>query len=191
MSEHVILIAGPMGAGKTTAVRALSEIEVVSTEVANSETTIVDKPTTTVALDYGEISLGEDERIRLYGAPGQDRFEFMWRILADRADGLLLLVDNDGPDPLERFERYLEAFAPLVARSAVVVGITRMDVGGETRLGDYAARAAERGGAVPIPVLSVDPREREQMRTLLLALVASIEMRARAEALLAGTGARG
>ena len=75
MAEHVILFAGPMGAGKTTAIRTLSDIEVVSTEAANSERNVVDKPTTTVALDYGEITLGDEEKIRLYGVPGQERFD--------------------------------------------------------------------------------------------------------------------
>ena len=61
MAEHVILFTGPMGAGKTTAIRSLSEIEVVSTEAGNSERHIVDMATTTVALDYGEIVIGSDD----------------------------------------------------------------------------------------------------------------------------------
>jgi len=79
--EHVILFAGPMGAGKSTAIATLSDIEVVTTEAANTERHVVDKETTTVALDYGEITIGDDEKVRLYGVPGQKRFDFMWTIL--------------------------------------------------------------------------------------------------------------
>ncbi|TPX01006.1 ATP-binding protein, partial [Schumannella luteola] len=98
MAEYVILFAGPMGAGKTTAIRSLSEIEVVSTEAANSEPGAVDKPTTTVAMDYGEIDLDPD-MVRLYGIPGQERFDFMWDILRERAMGLIVLVNADDPEP--------------------------------------------------------------------------------------------
>src|SRR5690606_20066773 len=91
MADDVILFAGPMGAGKTTAIRSVSEIPVVSTEAENNERNISDKPTTTVALDYGEILLSDDEKVRLYGLPGQKRFDFMWRILVERAMGMVLL----------------------------------------------------------------------------------------------------
>ena len=77
MAEHVILVAGPMGAGKTTAIRSLSEIEVVSTEAANTDRETADKETTTVALDYGEITVGEDDKVRMYGVPGQNRFDVL------------------------------------------------------------------------------------------------------------------
>src|SRR5664279_1499480 len=89
-----------MGAGKTTAIQSLSEIEVVRTEANNSERHIVDKETTTVALDYGEILVDGDEKVRLYGIPGQERFSFMWSILKKRAKGMVLLVNSDAPDPL-------------------------------------------------------------------------------------------
>ena len=87
--EHIILFAGPMGAGKTTAIRTLSDIPVVSTEAANTDRAQSDKETTTVALDYGEISVSDEEKVRLYGIPGQRRFEFMWKILRERAGRLL------------------------------------------------------------------------------------------------------
>jgi hypothetical protein len=80
--EHIILFAGPMGSGKTTAIKSLSDIPVIATEAANSDRETADKATTTVAIDYGEIGVTDEEKIRLYGIPGQRRFDFMWRILA-------------------------------------------------------------------------------------------------------------
>ena len=101
MTEHVILFTGPMGAGKTTAIQSLSDVPVVHTEADNTERHIADKPTTTVALDYGEITLGADEKVRLYGTPGQRRFDFMWAILRERARGMVLLINNDATDPID------------------------------------------------------------------------------------------
>ena len=65
MAGHVVIFAGPMGAGKTTAIKTLSEIDVVSTEAANTDRDTVNKATTTVALDYGEIGLSDVEKVRL------------------------------------------------------------------------------------------------------------------------------
>lgn len=175
MAEHVILFAGPMGAGKTTAIRSLSEIAVVSTEAVNTERGVVDKATTTVALDYGELTLGPDEKVRLYGAPGQRRFSFMWDVLAQRARGLMLLVNNDGPDPVGAAIDYLDEFRALVDVGAVVIGVSRTDVTRTPHLDDYARAVAERYPDLTIPVFTADPRSTDHMRTLLMALVANVE----------------
>ena len=178
MSEHVILFAGPMGSGKTTAIRSLSDVDVVATEAANTERDVVDKPTTTVALDYGEIGLNDEEKVRLYGIPGQRRFDFMWSILRERAQGMILLVNNDGPAPIATMLEFLDEFAELHERGGVVVGISRTDVAHTPSVADYSrALGAARPGIV-IPVLSVDPRSRHDMRMALMALIVNIETRA-------------
>jgi len=178
MAEHVILFAGPMGAGKTTAIQSLSEIEVVRTEANNSERHIVDKATTTVALDYGEILIGADDKVRLYGIPGQKRFSFMWAILKKRAEGMVLLVNSDAPDPLEEMTFFLEEFRELYDRGGVVIGITRSDVKQGPRIGDFSDVLERTNPGLVIPVFTVDPRDKDQMENLLLALVVNIEMRA-------------
>ena len=178
MAEHVILFTGPMGAGKTTAIQSLSEIEVVRTEANNSERHIVDKATTTVALDYGEILVGAQEKVRLYGIPGQKRFNFMWTILKRRAKGMVLLVNADSPDPIGEITFFLDEFRVLYDRGGVVIGVTRADVmPGPTLAEIYEALERTNPGLV-IPVFTVDPRERDQMQNLLLTLVVNIEMRA-------------
>lgn len=178
MAEHVILFTGPMGAGKTTAIQSLSEIEVVRTEANNSERHIVDKATTTVALDYGEILVGAQEKVRLYGIPGQKRFNFMWTILKRRAKGMILLVNSDAPDPIGELTFFLNEFRVLYDRGGVVIGVTRADVTpGPTLTEIYEALERTNPGLV-IPVFTVDPRERNQMQNLLLTLVVNIEMRA-------------
>ena len=179
MAEHVILFTGPMGAGKTTAIESLSEIEVVRTEANNTERHIVDKNTTTVALDYGEIVLGASEKVRLYGIPGQSRFDFMWAILKKRARGMVLLVNADAADPINELLFFLDEFRDLYDRGGVVVGVTRSDLtsGGPT-IEDYSEALERTNPDLVIPVFTVDPREKAQMQDMLLALVVNIEMRA-------------
>jgi uncharacterized protein len=178
VAEHVILFTGPMGAGKTTAIQSLSEIEVVRTEANNSERHIVDKPTTTVALDYGEILIDGEEKVRLYGIPGQKRFDFMWGILKERAKGMILLVNSDAPDPIGQMLSFIDEFRELYDRGGVVVGISRADVVAGPTLGAFSDALEQTNPDLVIPVFTVDPRDRDQMENVLLALVANIEMRA-------------
>jgi signal recognition particle receptor subunit beta len=178
VAEHVILFTGPMGAGKTTAIRSLSEIEVVSTEANNSERHIVDKATTTVALDYGEILIDGEEKVRLYGIPGQKRFDFMWAILKKRAKGMILLVNSDAPDPIGQMLSFIEDFRELYDRGGVIVGVSRADVVAGPTLRDFSDALERTNPELVIPVFTVDPRDRDQMEDVLLTLIANIEMRA-------------
>jgi signal recognition particle receptor subunit beta len=178
MAEHVILFGGPMGAGKTTAIQTLSEVDVISTEAENTDREASDKPTTTVALDYGEITIGDEEKIRLYGMPGQRRFDFMWTILKERARGMILLVGNDARDPVGAMLDFLEEFRDLYARGGIVVGISRTDVLPEPTCADYADALAVVHPDLIVPIFTVDPRNVGHMQTVLMTLIANIEMRA-------------
>src|SRR5690606_37353134 len=108
--EYKLIFAGSMGAGKTTAIAAISEISPVRTDVENTDRASHQKATTTAAMDYGEVTLAGGDKLRLYGTPGQTRFDFMWKILGKGALGVIILVDNSRPDPLADLREYLQAF---------------------------------------------------------------------------------
>lgn len=167
-----------MGSGKTTAIRSLSDIPVIATEAANSDRETADKATTTVALDYGEIGINDEEKIRLYGIPGQRRFDFMWRILRDRAEGMVLLVHNDGPDPVNAMREFLIEFDDLCRRGGAIVGITRMDVAPGPTLTTYTDVLEREHPDLVVPVMAVDPRDRGNMELLVMTMIANLEMRA-------------
>ncbi len=173
-SEYKLLFAGPMGAGKTTAIRSISEIPPVHTETPNLDTAQHSKAETTVGLDYGEVKLADGEVLRLYGLPGQGRFDFMWQILMRGALGVVLLVDNSRDQPVESLIPYLDCFDPLARASALVIGVGRLSEG-RHGIADYADLLKSRD--LRLPVFAVDVRERRDVLLLLEALMQQIEAR--------------
>jgi uncharacterized protein len=97
-----IVVAGAFGVGKTTAVTAISEIPPLTTEASmtavaagvDDSSLVPDKTTTTVAMDFGRITIDETLKLYIFGTPGQERFGFMWRDLAQGALGALVIVDS-------------------------------------------------------------------------------------------------
>ena len=165
MTEHKILFTGTMGAGKTTAIAAVSEIPPMRTDVRNTDDS-VSKATTTVALDNGE-------KLRLYGTPGQERFAFMWRILARGALGLIILIDNTRPDPLGDLDIYLENFAELIEQTGCVVAVGRMETQPFPGIDDFAQRMEAKG--VLCPVLPANVTDSKQVLQLLELLLIQLE----------------
>lgn len=179
MSHYKIIFAGPVGAGKTTAVAAASDIPPVRTDTAASDEVRDIKPRTTVALDYGAMKLGDGSTIHLYGTPGQERFDFMWEILTEGGIALLLLIDNSRGEPLKQLRFYLGAFSGFIRKTAVAVGVTHMDVPGGARLADYQAEL-DRAGQPGVPVFEVDARNRRDVCLLIEAVLSVIDPVARA-----------
>jgi signal recognition particle receptor subunit beta len=171
---YQLLFAGPVGAGKTTAIQTLSDIGVVSTEATASDEVAKLKPTTTVAMDFGLMKLANGDQVRLYGAPGQKRFDFMWEILSENALGLVLLIDASAPEPLADLLTYVREFRPLIDRSALVVGLTHGESGAQLRLRELLAKALSEQGLPPC-VMDVDARDRPQMALLVRALIYGID----------------
>lgn len=168
-----ILFIGPMGAGKTTAIAAVSDVPPVTTEAENSDRHQCGKALTTVALDYGEIALPEGDSVALFGIPGQERFSFMWPILAEGAMGAILLINHQAGSPRQQLSPYLDAFADLAARGALVIGVGHAQQSAEQVLPPYRALLHERGLALPLYV--TDARQRQSVLLLIESLIATAE----------------
>ena len=178
MNEHKILFTGVTGSGKTTAIAAVSEIAPLSTDVRNTDSG-VSKRMTTVGLDYGELTLDNGDKLRLYGTPGQKRFDFMWTILSRGALGLVILIDNSQADPLADLDMYLAGFAQLIAETACVVAIGRTETHALPDMDEFATLLAARG--VFCPVLPCDVRQPEQVIQLLELLLLQLEAKTQDE----------
>lgn len=168
-----IIFTGPVGAGKTTAIASISDIDIVTTDEYASDMTKSRKPQTTVAMDYGLIHLGENERVHLYGTPGQERFDFMWDILTKGGIGLILLLDNTRKDPLQDMKFYTNAFRDFIQKQQLVVGVTRMDMQRSPSLQDYRHWLSSL--SLKAPVLEVDARSRSDVTALVQALLYSLD----------------
>lgn len=166
-----IVVAGGFGVGKTTTVASISEIPVLTTEAAMTEVAaeidrtghVPDKVTTTVALDFGRISLEDDITLYLFGTPGQDRFGFMWRELTDGALGALVVVDTRRLDDCYAAVDYFEqAGVPFVVAVNLFHGEQQHDLD-DVR---WALAVDDR-----TPVITFDARSRESVRDALIAVL--------------------
>ena len=175
MANYKIIFTGPVGAGKTTSIAAKSDVEPFVTEQVATDEVKHRKEQTTVAMDYGMLKLENNERIHLYGTPGQERFNFMWDILTDSGVGLILLVDNKRPNPLDDFAHFLKVFKKFIEQTAVVVGVTRMDLALKPGMQDYHRVMRELN--LNIPVFEVDAREKNDVICLVQTLLYCLDPR--------------
>ena len=171
-SEFKIVFTGPMGAGKTTAIAAISDEAPVSTDVFNTDREAFDKALTTAGLDYGQIALEDGATVRLYGTPGQARFRFMWDILGLNAAGVIVLIDAAQPDAQVQLDHFVDAFGS-GRRVPIVVGVGRLEHPGAPPLDVFAQRLETRG--LTLPVFGVDVRRRPDVLLLLDTLLCLLE----------------
>ena len=175
MSEFKFIFTGTPGAGKTTAIGAISDHPPVVTDASTTDDLKETKDVTTVAMDFGEITLDEGVKVHLYGTPGQERFRFMWDIIVKGGLGLIILLDHSRPNPIEDLDIYLDNFSGFIEETGAVVGVTRMDVESlnEIELEDYYTHLEGRGLALPI--IPTDVRDRDEVLMLLDSLMAMLE----------------
>ncbi len=171
--EFKIVFTGPMGAGKTTAIAAISDTEPVRTEVANTDRLGHAKEFTTVGIDFGRITLDDGHIARLYGTPGQSRFRLIWDVVGRNAAGIVVLVDASQAGAVVQMTQFVDAFRQIAPSAALVVGIGRSTEPGAIGSEKFAAHLEERG--IVVPVLSVDVRLREDVQLLLQTLLCDIE----------------
>lgn len=127
MQTVKMVITGPFNAGKTEFIRTISEIDVVSTERKITDETSRVKKETTVAMDFGRITVDEDLVLYLFGTPGQKRFDFMWEILSEGMLGFIVLVDSIRPETFREARRILDIFKSY-ANTPYVVAANKQDL---------------------------------------------------------------
>jgi len=165
-----IVVTGPFAAGKTTMIRTISEITVLSTERGISDHTRSQKTDTTVAMDFGRITIDRDLVLYLFGTPGQDRFDFMWEILGEGMLGYVVLVDASRPESLEEAVGIVEAFRRM-APVPFVVGLNRAEGVDES---EEAAVRERLDLPADVPVVPCDVTDRESVKSVLLALLYAV-----------------
>ncbi|MGH8892682.1 MAG: GTP-binding protein [Actinomycetes bacterium] len=173
-----VVVTGPFAAGKTTLIRTISEITVLSTERGVTDSTRKRKAETTVAMDFGRITIDRDLVLYLFGTPGQDRFDFMWEILGEGMIGYLLLVDAAREDSVEEAAGILEAFRTM-ARVPYVVGLNRAQADDHVLLESVRTRLA-----IPadVAIMPCDATDKESVKNVLLALLYAVLDEVEAEA---------
>ena len=162
-----IVVTGPFSAGKTTLIRTISEITVLSTEQDITDDTRSRKAATTVAMDFGRITLDRDLVRYLFGTPGHERFDFMWEILGERMLGYILLVDSSRDESLAVAVVILVAFRRM-ARVPFVLALNRAD-GLDPADEQHVRAVLELDGETA--VMPRDATNRESVKAVLLAVL--------------------
>jgi uncharacterized protein len=172
-----ILIAGGFGVGKTTLVGAVSEIRPLQTEEVLTDASlgtddlsgVERKGTTTVALDFGRITINDDLQVYLFGTPGQDRFWFLWDELAFGALGAVVLADTRRlADCFPSVDYFEQRGTPFVVGINCFEGARRYTVESVRRALDLDP---------DVPVVMCDARSRQSGKDVLIALVEHVAQR--------------
>ena len=165
-----VVVTGPFAAGKTTLIRTISEITVLSTERDVTDETRSTKPETTVAMDFGRISIDRDLVLYLFGTPGQKRFDFMWEILSEGMLGFIVMVDSSRPETFREARSILETFRAY-APTPYIVAANKQDAADAWEVDDMRIALRLDPEVQLLPCISLD---KESVKEVLLALLGSI-----------------
>jgi uncharacterized protein len=171
MQTVKMVVTGPFSSGKTEFIRSVSEIDVVSTERKISSTrekTV--KESTTVAMDFGRITVDDDLVLYLFGTPGQRRFDFMWEILSEGMLGFVVMVDSTRPETFREARSILETFRAY-APTPYVVAANKQDMADAWEVEDmrHALRLDSK-----VKLLPCTATDRDSVKAILLELLYSI-----------------
>ena len=161
-----LVVTGPVNAGKSTLIRSLSDVPVVCTNEQASDDVLAMKDQTTVAMDHGIYSPAAGMSVHLYGTPGQRRFDFMWEILTEGADGIVFLADASDPASIAELGYIFEHFQQRYTLP-FVLGLSRYDAEAAASL----KAVAEQINIDPAFVCACDPRSRQASEAMLSGLL--------------------
>lgn len=172
MQTVKMVITGPFSSGKTQFIQSVSEIDVVSTDksISKESPESQEKGDTTVAMDFGRITVDDDLVLYLFGTPGQRRFDFMWEILAEGMLGFVVMVDSAKPETFREAKSILETFRAY-APTPYVVAANKQDHPDAWEPEDLriALRIEEN-----VKLLPCVAKDKESVKSVLLELLYSI-----------------
>ena len=176
-----LVVTGTVGAGKTTFIRSVSEIEVVDTDRKATDDVANLKQNTTVSMDFGTLQFGDQMALHIYGTPGQTRFDFMWEILIERAHAYVLLIAAHRPSEFHHARRIMN-FMNRQANIPMIIGLTHSDCEGAWSSEDIALALGYQEITQQPPIVLVDANDGESVAMSLVALVQHyMEITAQAE----------
>lgn len=167
MQSVKVVVTGPFNAGKTTFIKAVSEITVLSTERQISGASPEGSGETTVAMDFGRITISDDVVLYLFGTPGQQRFSFMWETLSEGMLGFVVLIDALEDDSIKEAVAMMEFFTGM-SDVPFVVAANKVAVDDVATLSTLRSRLGLDEG---IPLMPCDARDRESVKGVLLGLL--------------------
>jgi hypothetical protein len=171
MQAVKMVVTGPFSSGKTEFISSVSEIDVVSTEkklTSNSEAAL--KDATTVAMDFGRITVDDDLILYLFGTPGQRRFDFMWEILSEGMLGFIIMVDCTRPETFREAKRILHTFRQY-ANTPFVIAANKQDLADAWEPNDLKIILRLESKTKVLPCIAFD---KESVKNILLELLYSI-----------------
>ncbi len=171
MQTVKMVVTGPFSAGKTQFIQSVSEIDVVATErkISKADEKAI-KNATTVAMDFGRITVDDDLVLYLFGTPGQKRFDFMWEILAEGMLGFIVMVDSTRPETFREARTILETFRAY-APTPYVVAANKQDMPDAWDVDDMRVALRLGQNTKLLPCVATD---KESVKQVLLELLYSI-----------------
>lgn len=165
-----LVVTGPVGAGKSTFIRSVSEITVVDTDRRATDETSLLKKRTTVAFDFGRLTFGPEMALHLYGTPGQSRFDFMWDILIRKAHAYILLVAAHRPREFIEARR-IHAFMRRRSQVPMMIGLTHCDCPDAWDADNIAIALGYLNPSRRPPILAIDPHHTGSVAEAVITLV--------------------
>jgi len=170
MQTVKMVVTGPFNAGKTEFIQTVSEIDVVSTERKISTEAARIKEATTVAMDFGRITVDKELVLYLFGTPRQKRFDFMWEILSEGMLGFIVMVDSTRPETFREARSILETFRAY-APTPYVVAANKQDLEDAWDIDDMRIALRLDKAIRLLPCISMD---KESVKDVLLQLLTNI-----------------
>ncbi len=172
MQTVKMVVTGPFNAGKTEFIQTVSEIDVVATERKISSEAEKVKESTTVAMDFGRITVDDELVLYLFGTPGQKRFDFMWEILSEGMLGFIVMIDSTRPETFREARSILETFRAY-APTPYVVAANKQDLDEAWEIDDMRIALRLDPEIKLLPCVSID---RDSVKDVLIELLTGILM---------------